>query len=103
MDALDGNAIAGQLVEVFGAELTTATGVCASCGASGVVAELVVYLQAPGTVVRWRRLGRVLLVGVAGRGVCGLRQLRPLQQKQAYDHRRGYRRDDCLENEVEVG
>ena len=48
MDTLDGNAIAGQLVEVFGAELTTATGVCAGCGASGVVAELEVYVRAPG-------------------------------------------------------
>ena len=69
MHALDGNAIAGQLVEVFGAELTTATGVCASCGASGVVAELVVYVQAPGTVVRCRSCGGVLMVLVTARGV----------------------------------
>jgi hypothetical protein len=80
MDALDGNAIAGQLVEVFGAEMTTATGVCASCGASGVVAELVVYLQAPGTVVRCRGCDSVLMVLVTARGVTcvdlrGLRQL----------------------------
>jgi hypothetical protein len=57
MDALDGNAIAGQLVEVFGTELTTAIGTCAGCGASGAVAELEVYLQAPGTVVRCRAAG----------------------------------------------
>ena len=69
MDALDGNAIAGQLVEVFGAELTTATGVCASCGASGVVAELEVYLRAPGTVVRCRSCKGVLMVLVSRRGV----------------------------------
>ena len=69
MDALDGNAIAGQLVEVFGAEMTTATGVCASCGASGVVAELVVYLKAPGTVVRCRSCESVLMVLVTSRGV----------------------------------
>ena len=69
MDALDGNAIAGQLVEVFGAELTTATGVCASCGASGLVAELEVYLRAPGTVVRCRRCKSVLMVLVTARGV----------------------------------
>jgi hypothetical protein len=69
MDALDGNAIAGQLVEVFGAEMTTATGVCGSCGASGVVAELVVYLQAPGTVVRCRSCDSVLMVLVSQRGV----------------------------------
>jgi hypothetical protein len=69
MDALDGNAIAGQLVEVFGVELTTATGVCASCGASGLVAELVVYLEAPGTVVRCRSCESVLMALVSRRGV----------------------------------
>ena len=69
MDALDGNAIAGLLVEVFGHELTTATGVCASCGASGAVAELEVYLQAPGTVVRCRSCSSVLMVLVTARGV----------------------------------
>jgi Family of unknown function (DUF6510) len=69
MDALDGNAIAGQLAEVFGAELTTATGTCGSCGASGAVAELVVYLQAPGTVVRCRSCKSVLMVLVTAHGV----------------------------------
>ena len=68
MDALDGNAIAGLLVEVFGAEMTTATGVCGNCGASGVVAELVVYLEAPGTVVRCRSCKRMLMVLVTVRG-----------------------------------
>jgi hypothetical protein len=84
MDALDGNAIAGQLVEVFGAELTSATGTCGSCGASGVVAELVVYLQAPGTVVRCRSCESVLMVLVTARGVTcvdlrGLSELTPLR------------------------
>jgi hypothetical protein len=69
MDALDGNAIAGQLVEVFGAEMTTATGICASCGASGLVAELEVYLKAPGAVARCRSCGSVLMVLVTVRGV----------------------------------
>ena len=84
MDALDGNAIAGQLVEVFGAELTTATGVCASCGASGLVAELEVYLQAPGAVVRCRSCSSVLMVLVTARGVTcvDLRGLSKLDQSQ---------------------
>jgi hypothetical protein len=69
MAALDGNAIAGLLLEVFGAEMTTATGVCGSCGASGIVAELVVYLRAPGTVVRCRSCGSVLMVLVTARGI----------------------------------
>jgi hypothetical protein len=69
MAALDGNAIAGLLFEVFGDEMTTATGVCGSCGATGVVAELVVYLRAPGTVVRCRSCGSVLMVLVTARGI----------------------------------
>jgi hypothetical protein len=62
MDALDGNAIGGLLHEVFGAELTTATGTCASCGAHGPLAEVVVYLRAPGTVARCRSCDSVLMV-----------------------------------------
>ncbi len=64
MDALDGNAIAGLLHEVFGSEMTTAAGTCATCGATGPVAECVVYLRAPGTVVRCRACGSVLMVFV---------------------------------------
>lgn len=69
MDALDGNAIGGLLLEVFGFEMTTATGVCASCGAHGLVAELVVYLQAPGTVARCRSCGAITMVFVDVRGI----------------------------------
>jgi hypothetical protein len=61
MEALDGNAIAGLLLDVFGAEMTTATGVCASCGMRGQVAEFAVYVRAPGTVVRCRRCQSVLM------------------------------------------
>ena len=67
-DGLDGNAIAGLLFEVFGAELTTATGDCASCGARGPVAETEVYLRSPGTVVRCRSCRSVLMVFVTVRG-----------------------------------
>ena len=66
-DGLDGNAIGGMLFEVFGAELTTATGECASCGARGPVAETEVYLRAPGTVVRCRTCRNVLMVFVTVR------------------------------------
>ena len=62
MEALDGNAIAGQLLDVFGVELTTAIATCATCGEVGQVAEFVVYVQAPGTVARCRSCGSVLLV-----------------------------------------
>ena len=59
---LDGNAIAGLLVEVFGVETTSATGTCAGCGARAPVAETEVYLSAPGAVARCRRCGGVLMV-----------------------------------------
>jgi DNA-directed RNA polymerase subunit RPC12/RpoP len=67
MEALDGNAIAGLLQEVFGTEMTTATGVCSYCGSAIMLAELVVYLQAPGTVVRCRACGNILMVFVRHR------------------------------------
>jgi len=69
MEAVDGNAIAGELTEIFGAEMTTVTGTCGTCGASGQVAELVVYLRAPGTVARCRACGAVLMVVAQIRGV----------------------------------
>ena len=69
MDALDGNAIGGLLHEVFGTEMTAAIGTCASCGATGPVAETVVYLRAPGTVARCRICTSVLMVFVKVRGL----------------------------------
>ena len=62
MDALDGNAIAGQLSEYFGQEMTTASGACAHCGAHAQIAELRVYLRAPGAVVRCAQCGDVVIV-----------------------------------------
>jgi hypothetical protein len=67
--AVDGNAIAGALFDVFGGEMTTAIGVCASCGASAPVAEFVVYLRAAGTVARCRGCGSVLMVLVTRGGI----------------------------------
>ena len=49
--------------------MTTATGVCASCAASGPVGELEVYLRAPGTVVRCRSCRNVLMVFVTVREI----------------------------------
>jgi DNA-directed RNA polymerase subunit RPC12/RpoP len=62
MDALDGNAIAGPMFEHFGTEMTTARGSCAHCGATAQVAELRVYMRAPGTVVRCPACGSVVIV-----------------------------------------
>jgi hypothetical protein len=66
---LDGNAIGGLLLEVFGAEMTTAVGTCGSCGAAAQVAELPVYRPGPGTVVRCRSCDSVVMVFVTVRGV----------------------------------
>ena len=69
MDALDGNAIAGMLEDVFGRDMTTASGTCATCGMRSMVGELGVYLRAPGIVVRCRRCDNVLMVFVEAHGV----------------------------------
>jgi hypothetical protein len=66
---LDGNAIAGLLVDVFGVEMTTATGTCGSCSASAPVGELGVYVRSPGVVVRCGTCDAVLMVVVDIRGV----------------------------------
>jgi hypothetical protein len=63
---LDGNAIGGLLLELFGVELTVATSVCGSCGAQEEVARLEVYLDAPGVVVRCCHCEDVLMRIVRG-------------------------------------
>ena len=67
MDALDGNAIAGQLFEHYGTEMTTASGSCAHCGSSAQFAELRVYSRAPGAVARCPTCGHVVIVLVQAR------------------------------------
>ena len=68
-DALDGNAIGGLLIEVFGTEMTTATGTCGSCGSVRQVAEFAVYRPGLGTVVRCRACEAILMTFVQIRGV----------------------------------
>ena len=68
MDPLDGNAIAGLMRDVFGAELTTAKGTCAHCASVALMAERMVYLPAPGAVMRCRSCDGVLMVIVEVRG-----------------------------------
>lgn len=68
MDALDGNSIGGLLIDVFGTDMTAALSTCVTCGTCGPVAELAVYGQAPGTVVRCRACDEVLMVFIVARG-----------------------------------
>ena len=64
---LDGNAIGGLLLELFGTDLTAAPCVCAGCGAREELARLDVYVHCPGVVVRCRHCGQVMLTIVRGR------------------------------------
>jgi uncharacterized protein DUF6510 len=69
MTRLDGNAIAGELFDIYGEEMTTATGTCSSCGSSRPLGELAVYRQAPGVVARCSSCDNVMVVIVELRGV----------------------------------
>jgi hypothetical protein len=66
MDALDGNAIAGDLFATFGHDMTTAVGTCTSCGARSAIAELLVYVSGPGIVARCPGCASVAIVLVHG-------------------------------------
>ena len=69
MNRLDGNAIAGAMFDVFGHEMTTAVGTCGGCGWAGPLAEVAVYVLAPGVVARCPHCDRVLMVIVDRRGM----------------------------------
>jgi Family of unknown function (DUF6510) len=63
---LDGNAIGGLLLELFGTELTAAPCVCGNCGAREEMARLDVYIDCPGVVVRCRHCTDVMIAIVRG-------------------------------------
>ena len=77
---LDGNAVAGLLAEVFGADLTTAQGTCDCCGAVDAVGAVSVY-QAAGFVLRCPHCDSVLakLVTDGSRTWVDFRGLRALE------------------------
>ena len=58
---VDGNAVAGDLQELFALDVTAAMGECAHCGHESPMADTRVYSQAPGTVMRCRGCGEALL------------------------------------------
>ncbi len=68
----DGNALAGPLAEIFAADMTSAIGRCAGCGAARPVAELHVYRQAPGWVARCPACDGVVLRLVRAPGAAWL-------------------------------
>ena len=87
MEPLDGNAIAGALYAAFGHEMTTALGTCATCGNTGPLAALHVYLRAPGAVARCPACGEVQLVLIEARGVvcADVRGLTALSHSRHHD------------------
>lgn len=58
---LDGNAIGGVLIEVFGAEMTTTPSECAHCGHVAEMGALLAFTQAPGTVLRCPTCENIIL------------------------------------------
>ena len=58
---VDGNAMAGDLGEIFAVEVTTAVATCAGCGRAGAVAELRLWRRAPGIVARCPACEEVVL------------------------------------------
>jgi hypothetical protein len=63
---LDGNAMAGELREVFAVDVTTAVATCGGCGVPNVVARLRVWGPAPGLVARCPGCDDVVLRLVRG-------------------------------------
>jgi hypothetical protein len=72
MDALDGNAIAGALCDHFGHDMTMAHGRCVHCHTAWMLAELRVYIKAPGAVARCPTCREVVIVIVDALGTDGL-------------------------------
>ena len=58
---VDGNAVAGVLVELFGEDLTAVVGTCPDCGRTAELATCRAYTHAPGTVLRCSACDGVLL------------------------------------------
>jgi len=49
---VDGNAVAGQLQQIFGRDMTTAMAKCAGCGRDAEMGALMAFTHAPGVVLR---------------------------------------------------
>ncbi len=58
---LDGNAAAGLLHEIFGAEMTAAPTECAHCGNESEIGGLAAFTQGPGIVLRCPGCMQVML------------------------------------------
>ncbi|RXZ88053.1 hypothetical protein ESP50_02375 [Agromyces atrinae] len=68
MTRLDGNALAGDLADLFQVDLTTALARCAGCGRAGEIATAIVYASPMGRVMRCPTCDDVLGVFVSADG-----------------------------------
>lgn len=64
---LDGNALGGLLLELFERDMTDQPGRCGECGTVKVLAEVRVFRDAPGDVMRCPACNAVLMVIVQTR------------------------------------
>jgi uncharacterized protein DUF6510 len=55
---LDGNALAGTLHEIFGADVTAASCECAACGNHAEMGTFMAFTQGPGAVLRCTHMRR---------------------------------------------
>jgi hypothetical protein len=62
----DGNVLGGELGELFTVDITMAVARCASCGMTGMIAQTMVYADAPGMVARCPACGAIMLRLVRG-------------------------------------
>src|SRR2546425_4574804 len=49
---VDGNAVAGQLQQIFGRDMTTAVARCAGCARDAEMGALMAFTRGPGVVLR---------------------------------------------------
>ena len=68
MTSIDGNAIAGTMLDVFGTDMTSAVGTCGECGWAAPLAELAVYSAGPPGVVARCPACDCLLMVIVHRG-----------------------------------
>jgi hypothetical protein len=68
----DGNAVAGELRDVFSVDITNAAGQCAACGKIAPLGEARLYAFAPGIIVRCAACEQPLLRLVKGPGYAWL-------------------------------
>ena len=58
---LDGNALGGRFIDIFGVEMTAAPAECASCGNVTELGGTLAFTQAPGIVLRCPACENVML------------------------------------------